>query len=86
MCIIHSFTPQEGKPSILKKVDSNAEILASYQAYLNDESNLGPGLADELYFPTTERQICSLLKNLSKMKKPVTISAHVQVLLEVLYL
>ena len=48
--------------------------LENFETYLNDESNMVKGTADEIYFPTSEKEICDLLKKLSIKKCPVTIS------------
>ncbi|MGA1869224.1 MAG: FAD-binding oxidoreductase [bacterium] len=74
MCTIISINPSYEKLSSIKKVTEEDEIKSSYQAYLKDESNLNGGYADELYFPRTETQICSILKYLSERGFPLTVS------------
>jgi len=74
MCKITSIIPSHKNISLIKKIAEKGLILSSYKAYLGDESNSDGGSADEIYFPSTEGQICYILKNLSGNKKAVTVS------------
>ncbi|MGA1790755.1 MAG: FAD-binding oxidoreductase [bacterium] len=61
------------RPDLIR-VSSAEEIAASYHAYLMDESRFGPGRAEEIIFPTTEAQVCRILKEMACSRIPVTVS------------
>jgi D-lactate dehydrogenase (cytochrome) len=73
--MIKSVPPKEDdNRNDLLRISSSHEITSSYHAYLMDESRFGPGWADEILFPTTESQICKILKEMSYRRTPVTVS------------
>ncbi|MGA1841418.1 MAG: FAD-binding oxidoreductase [bacterium] len=73
--MIRSFPPKEDNSGHdLLRISSPDEITSSYNAYLIDESRFGPGWAEEILFPTTESQICKILREMSNNRTPVTIS------------
>jgi D-lactate dehydrogenase (cytochrome) len=56
------------------RVDSEQLVESRYASYLSDESGLGPGRAQIVFFPATERQIVDFLREMNTRKIPVTIS------------
>ena len=67
--------PNEGKDSgDAVRADSEAIIKSRYESYLSDESGLGPGNAQTIYFPMSEKQIADFLREMNSRKTPVTIS------------
>jgi D-lactate dehydrogenase (cytochrome) len=55
-------------------VDSEQLVESRYASYLSDESGLGPGHAQSICFPTTEKQVADFLREMNTRKIPVTIS------------
>ena len=73
--MIKSIPPKKGDHDADPiRIRSAEEIATSYHAYLVDESRFGPGRTEEILFPTTETQICRILKEMSASHTPVTIS------------
>ncbi len=58
----------------MKRIDGSEVIQRDYPDYLKDESNVYGGKVDTLFFPLTINHICSILKEATQMKKPVTVS------------
>lgn len=56
------------------RVDSESLVQSRYASYLSDESGLGPGRAQTMFFPTTEKQVVDFLREMNARKVPVTIS------------
>jgi D-lactate dehydrogenase (cytochrome) len=56
------------------RVDSEQLVESRYASYLSDESGLGPGHAQSILFPTTEKQVADFLREMNTRKIPVTIS------------
>jgi D-lactate dehydrogenase (cytochrome) len=56
------------------RVDSEQLVESRYASYLSDESGLGPGHAQIMFFPTTEKQVADFLREMNTRKMPVTIS------------
>lgn len=56
------------------RVDSESLVESRYESYLSDESGLGPGHAQTIFFPTTEKQVADFLREMNTRKVPVTIS------------
>jgi D-lactate dehydrogenase (cytochrome) len=56
------------------RVDSKSLVESRYASYLSDESGLGPGHAQTIFFPTTEKQVADFLREMNTRKVPVTIS------------
>ncbi|MGA1823270.1 MAG: FAD-binding oxidoreductase [bacterium] len=74
MCEITTIIPSVKNSNNISKIIKKTQILSSYQDLLSDESNLSGGMADTIYFPSSEGQICHILRKLSKKKIPVTVS------------
>ena len=55
-------------------MDSEQLVESRYASYLSDESGLGPGHAQSIFFPTTEKQVADFLREMNTRKIPVTIS------------
>jgi D-lactate dehydrogenase (cytochrome) len=68
--------PDEGKDSSddAVRADSEALIKSTYESYLSDESGLGPGTAQTIFFPTNEKQIGDFLREMNDREATVTIS------------
>jgi D-lactate dehydrogenase (cytochrome) len=56
------------------RVDSEEVVQSRYASYLSDESGLGPGRAETVFFPTTEKQVADFLREMSARHIPVTVS------------
>jgi D-lactate dehydrogenase (cytochrome) len=56
------------------RVDSEEVVQSRYASYLSDESGLGPGRAETVFFPTTEKQVAEFLREMSARYIPVTVS------------
>jgi D-lactate dehydrogenase (cytochrome) len=56
------------------RVDSAYEVQSKLASYLSDESGLGPGQAQIVFIPTTERQLADFLREMNSRKLAVTIS------------
>ena len=55
-------------------MDSEEVVKSRYVSYLSDESGLGPGHAETVFFPTTEKQVSDFLREMSAHRIPVTVS------------
>ena len=56
------------------RVDSEEVVQSRYASYLSDESGLGPGRAETVFFPTSEKQVADFLREMSARHIPVTVS------------
>ena len=56
------------------RVDSKEIVQSRYASYMSDESGLGPGLAETVFFPTTEKQVAEFLREMSARHVSVTVS------------
>ncbi len=56
------------------RVDSESLVQSRFESYLSDESGLGPGNAQAVFFPVTEKQLADFLREMNTRKIPVTIS------------
>ena len=56
------------------RADSASIVQSRFASYLSDESGLGPGRAETIFFPTSEKQIADFLQEMNTRKIPVTIS------------
>ncbi len=75
MIRIVSVAPKAGKDSDdAVRADSEALIRSRYESYLSDESGLGPGSAQTIFFPVNEKQVAGFLREMNNCKTPVTIS------------
>ncbi|MBN2372541.1 FAD-binding oxidoreductase [bacterium] len=73
--MLRTYPPKEDNDCIdLFEVSTAEEIESSYSAYLTDESRFGQGRAEKIFFPTTEAQVCRILKDMSDKHIPVTVS------------
>jgi D-lactate dehydrogenase (cytochrome) len=56
------------------RVESESSIRSRFESYLSDESGLGPGNAQLVFFPVTEKQVAGFLREMNARKTSVTIS------------
>lgn len=56
------------------RADSEALLRSRYASYLSDESGIGPGTAQTIFFPTNEKQVAEFLREMNSRKTTVTIS------------
>ncbi len=63
--------PQEEKAV---RVESVSDVQSQLESYLSDESGLGPGQAQIVFIPVTEKQLADFLREMNSRKLPVTIS------------
>jgi D-lactate dehydrogenase (cytochrome) len=56
------------------RVDSEALVESRFASYLADESGLGPGRAETIFFPTFEKQVADFLREMNQRKMAVTLS------------
>jgi D-lactate dehydrogenase (cytochrome) len=64
-------TPQEGEAV---RADSETLLQSRFASYLSDESGFGPGHAQTIFFPTTEKQVADFLREMNFSKIPITVS------------
>ena len=56
------------------RVESVSDVQSQLASYLSDESGLGPGQAQIVFIPTTEKQLADFLREMNSRRIPVTIS------------
>lgn len=56
------------------RVDTQSLVQTSYASYLSDESGLGPGQAEIIFLPKSERQVAYFLREMNAKRIPVTLS------------
>ena len=56
------------------RVESVSDVHSQLESYLSDESGLGPGQAQIVFIPTTEKQLADFLREMNSRKLGVTIS------------
>ena len=57
----------------VKIIDDPKEITDTYALYLDDESHSFDGRTEKIYFPSTEQDIATILRNASETGTPVTV-------------
>jgi D-lactate dehydrogenase (cytochrome) len=55
-------------------IEHHDDVSVEYSQYLDDESGIIKGKADRIYFPTSEVQIQTIMKQALEMKIPLTVS------------
>ncbi len=56
------------------RVESTSDVQSQLTSYLSDESGLGPGQAQIVFIPATEKQVADFLLEMNSRRIPVTIS------------
>ena len=56
------------------RVESVSDVQSQLASYLSDESGLGPGQAQIVFIPATEKQLADFLREMNSRRLPVTIS------------
>lgn len=56
------------------RVDTESLVESRFGSYLSDESGLGPGRAEIVFFPRSEKEIADFLREMNARKMPVTLS------------
>ena len=56
------------------RADSASVVQSRFASYLSDESGLGPGRAETIFLPTSEKQVVDFLREMNSRRIPVTIS------------
>lgn len=56
------------------RADSESLLQSRFASYLSDESGIGPGHAQTIFFPTSEKQVADFLREMNSRQVPVTVS------------
>lgn len=74
MIEIAAVPPLSGADEPVVRVNSEELVNSRYASYLSDESGLGPGRAEIVILPTSEKQVADFLREMNDRKIPVTLS------------
>lgn len=72
---IYSILPPEINFNLIKRIDGFDGITRDFPDYLTDESRLTAYPFDQLYFPNNEAELSTILREMNRLNKPVTIAA-----------
>ncbi len=72
--VINALKIEETPFSEINKTQGKEDITSKHSDYIVDESKIAGGFAEWLFFPKTEKDVISIIKEMNKEKIPITIS------------